>query len=193
MHRLTDDHVHAKLKFIFCSEPRTARASASPSARESATSSACSWEQGWWPVRPPSRRARGASPRSFVGSLSRSDLRRQEMRAGGLEILRRPFLSVRERARPPAARRCVWAGRVRPPLRRRGGAGLGRGCFGKRSPGAAPPPRCRAVRAAPLRMWPRNGSLRGYVPLCASALPQELISRERRERAVKNSGCIISL
>ena len=85
----------------------TARASASPSATESASSSACSWEQGCRPVRPPSRRARGASPRSSVGSSSRSDLRRQEMRAGGLEILRRPLLSVREPARLPAARRCV--------------------------------------------------------------------------------------
>ena len=59
------------------------------------------------PVRPPSRRARGASPRSFVGSSLRSDLRRRQMRAGGLEILRRLLLSVREPARLPAARRCV--------------------------------------------------------------------------------------
>ena len=186
----------------------TARASASPSATESASSSACSWEQGCRPVRPPSRRARGASPRSSVGSSSRSDLRRQEMRAGGLEILRRPLLSVRERARLPTARRCVcgppaccrgggagaarrgeaaapWATnylgarvpscgspRARPPRAAVcGPAACGRRCGGAAAQAsaaavleaiawAAPPPRCRAVRAAPLRMWPRNGSLR---------------------------------
>ena len=55
------------------------------------------------PVRPPSRRARGASPRSFVGSSLRSDLRRQQIRAGGLELLRRPL----SRARPPRGGVCV--------------------------------------------------------------------------------------
>ena len=206
-----------------------ARASASPSARESATSSVCSWEQGWWPVRPPSRRARGASPRSSVGSSSRSDLRRQQMRAGGLEILRRPFLSVREPARPPAARRCVCGP---PACCRGGGAGAAR-CGEGAAPWAtnylgARVPSCGSPRARPPRAavcgpaacgrrcggaaaqasapaaleserrlgLPRRRAAAPFAPrrfvcglmvrcaatcLCASALPQELISRERRE------------
>ena len=70
----------------------------------------------------------------------------------GHELSRRPRPQLWEPARPPAARRCVWAARVRPPPRRRGGAGLGRGCFGRRaSPGGCPPlpPPRDAARFAP--------------------------------------------
>ena len=59
-------------------------------------------------------------------------------------------------ARPPARRAPLGVSRPRAAAaaaarRRRPRPRL----FWKRSPGAAPPPRCRAVRAAPLRIWSR--------------------------------------
>ena len=79
----------------------------------------------------------------------------------GHELSRRPRPQLWEAARPPAARRAAVC---RPPacIRRCGGAAAQASAAAvlEAIAWAAPPPRCRAVRAAPLRMWPRNGSLR---------------------------------
>ena len=162
------------------------------------------------PVRPPSRRARGASPRSFVGSSLRSDLRRRQMRARpfGGEILRRLFLELRgapasqlrERARPPAARQCVCgpaaccrgggAGAAR---RGEGAATLAANIWGARVPSCGSP-RARPPRAAVCGQ-PACGRRCGGAAAQASAglfwkrAPRPKLPRRCRRRARRAVRC----